>query len=262
MDNHFITPIPLLTVVLSVLFAWISNAYQLGTTIIEHPYTLIGIVPFFIGLYLFAPFFKIFSVHKTTVKPGGTPSNLIISGIYKYSRNPLYVGHLLITLGAAIVAGFVGIGLILQPDERIFNMGAVWALLSGLCLATTLVTMRMASKKETLYSLMLYFFLIGLVVTTPFALADWKVGSWVTLLGLLAIGGLSALGQVLLYFGLKFGKAHQLAPFTYTTVIFSGFYEWLIWDHYPKPLAYLGMAIIIAAGIYIVWISAPKKEVK
>lgn len=160
----------------------------------------------------------------------------------------------------AILAGFIGIGLILQPDKKIFNVGAAYALLSGIFLAVNLVMMRLTSKSENLFSFLLYFFLIGGVITLPFALLDWKIDGFGVLIGLLSIGLLSCLGQVFLYHGMKWGKAHQLAPFTYATVIFSGIYEWLIWGRVPDAIAYVGMVLIIASGIWIVIVSPPPKE--
>lgn len=157
----------------------------------------------------------------------------------------------------AILAGFIGIALIIQPDRQIFNLGAAYALLSGIFLSVNLVLMRLTSKSENLYSFLLYFFLIGGVITLPFALSDWKIDGFSTLIALLSIGLLSCLGQVFLYYGMKWGKAQQLAPFTYSTVIFSGIYEWLIWGRVPEPIAYVGMVLIIASGIWIVLTSPP-----
>ncbi len=164
-------------------------------------------------------------------------------------------------LWPAIIIGFIGIALILQPDKRIFNIGAAYALLSGISLSISLVTMRLASKGEQLYSFTLYFFAIGLIVTAPFALLNWKIENWLTLLGLLSMGLFSALGQILLFKGMKFAEARQLAPFTYTTVIFAGIYEWLLWGVVPQPIAYIGMALIIGSGVWILLVSKPPKKI-
>jgi protein-S-isoprenylcysteine O-methyltransferase Ste14 len=41
--------------------------------------------------------------YNTTVEPGGNPSSLVTRYPYNYSRNPIYLGFLLITVGTAIV---------------------------------------------------------------------------------------------------------------------------------------------------------------
>lgn len=164
-------------------------------------------------------------------------------------------------LWPAVVIGFIGIALILKPDQRIFNLGAMYALLSGICLAITLVTMRMTTKSENLTNFLLYFFLIGAALTLPFAIFNWQIDTFPTLIGLLSIGLLSFLGQICIFHGMKYGKANQLAPFTYSTVIFSGVYEWLIWGRQPDWVALIGMLLIIASGVWIVYISPPPKDI-
>lgn len=164
-------------------------------------------------------------------------------------------------LWPGILVGFIGVALILQPTKMIFNLGSLYAFLSGICLAISLVTMRVSSRQETFQTFMFYFFGIGLILTAPFAIANWKIDSTYTLLGLLAIGIFSALGQLGLYFGLRLGKARLLAPIAYASVVFAGIYEWIFWGTVPQPIFYIGMTLIVAAGIWVVFVSRPPKNV-
>lgn len=164
-------------------------------------------------------------------------------------------------LWPAVITGFIGIALILKPDEKIFNVGAMYALASGLCLALTLVTMRMTTKSERLPNFLLYFFSIGAIITLPFAIFNWRIDNFVTLIALISIGLFSFTGQIFIYHGMRYGKANQLAPFTYSAVIFSGIYEWLIWGRQPDWIAFIGMFLIIASGVWIVYISPPPKDI-
>ncbi len=76
-----------------------------------------------------------FRMAKTTVnptKPGAT-SSLVVSGIYKYTRNPMYVGFALILLGwAAFQSNLAALALVvvfvayinrfqIQPEERVLS---------------------------------------------------------------------------------------------------------------------------------------------
>jgi len=47
----------------------------------------------------------LFKKNKTTVKPYKSPTELITSGPFRISRHPMYLGMMLILLGAAIVSG-------------------------------------------------------------------------------------------------------------------------------------------------------------
>ncbi len=163
-------------------------------------------------------------------------------------------------LWPAIVIGFIGIALILQPDKKILNMGAIYGLLSGICLATNIITIRMMARKESFVTYLLYFFVVGFVLSAPFALLNWRIDDALTLIGLISLGFFSMAGQFFLFYALKQAKASHLSPFCYATVIFSGIYEWLIWGMTPKPIALFGTVLIIAAGVWIFLISKTPKE--
>ena len=51
---------------------------------------------------------------RTTIIPREAPSALITGGIFKYSRNPIYLADLLILLGVSLIWGSVP-GLVLVP---------------------------------------------------------------------------------------------------------------------------------------------------
>lgn len=67
---------------------------------------------------------------RTTVNPRGRPSALVTGGVFRLSRNPIYLGDALLMLGTtvllgaplglAVVAGFVAIitRRFIQPEER------------------------------------------------------------------------------------------------------------------------------------------------
>ena len=69
--------------------------------------TLIGILVVIIGLACAIPSFRLFAKYKTTISPF-TPSEttaLVTDGAYRYSRNPMYLGLVLLTIAATIFFG-------------------------------------------------------------------------------------------------------------------------------------------------------------
>lgn len=62
-----------------------------------------GIVCIAAGIGLFVWAVQFFQKHKTTLHPRGKPSVLITSGPYGVSRNPIYLGFLLVATGTAMV---------------------------------------------------------------------------------------------------------------------------------------------------------------
>ena len=60
-----------------------------------------------IGLAYAIPSFRLFAKHKTTISPF-TPSEttaLVTVGMYRYSRNPMYLGLVLLNIAATIFFG-------------------------------------------------------------------------------------------------------------------------------------------------------------
>ena len=66
---------------------------------------LIGVLPIIFGGYLNLAADKLMKVYSTTVKPGKESETLIENGVFKFSRNPMYLGMAMILIGIAIILG-------------------------------------------------------------------------------------------------------------------------------------------------------------
>ena len=56
-----------------------------------------------------------FQAARTTIKPFETPKALVTRGIYRYTRNPMYLGMLLILIGLWLSLGTLSPGLAVPP---------------------------------------------------------------------------------------------------------------------------------------------------
>lgn len=74
-------------------------------TLIPAPWTLLGILPIVLGIIANLDADQSFHRAKTTVSPFATPSALITSGFYRWTRNPMYLGFVLVLSGAAVMLG-------------------------------------------------------------------------------------------------------------------------------------------------------------
>jgi protein-S-isoprenylcysteine O-methyltransferase Ste14 len=75
------------------------------TRIVYFPWILTGCIPLILGIILNLIADKEFKRHETTVKPNETSSALIDHGVFRLSRNPMYLGMMLILSGVAILLG-------------------------------------------------------------------------------------------------------------------------------------------------------------
>lgn len=65
----------------------------------------LGLVVAGLGVFLTARSLRLFAQRGTTHNPYGTPSALVETGPFRFSRNPMYLGLTLVLLGIAVMAG-------------------------------------------------------------------------------------------------------------------------------------------------------------
>ncbi len=106
----FIPP-PILLVIaiaLSYLLSMLYPAMQFTNV----TFGMAGLISISLGFGLFLWAGKVLLRHKTTLHPRGKPKKLVTHGPYGFSRNPIYLGFFLISLGTALlfanVLAFVG----------------------------------------------------------------------------------------------------------------------------------------------------------
>jgi protein-S-isoprenylcysteine O-methyltransferase Ste14 len=73
------------------------------TNIIPSPWNLFGLVPLFLGIWINISADRAFKQANTTVKPFEVSKSLIQNGVFRLSRNPMYLGFVGILLGIAIM---------------------------------------------------------------------------------------------------------------------------------------------------------------
>jgi len=155
------------------------------------------------------------------------------------------------TLWRALAVGFVGLVIILRPGIGLFRPAALVGLAAAVLCAVAQVGVRRLTRTEPIIRIVFYFALISTVVsglpliaarTTP-APALWPV--------LIALGILATLGQIFLTRAYAHAPAAQVGPFIYTTVVFAGLLDWLVFGRRALPDAafVVGAVLVCAAGI-------------
>lgn len=150
---------------------------------------------------------------------------------------------------AAIVIGLLGVLVIVRPGTEAFQPAALLVVGSSSAWAVAVVlTRRMAGHDPTATTL-LWSAVVGLVAMTatlPFGwawvgAADWALG---VALGLVASGG-----QYLMVQAYRFAPASLLAPFSYTSLLWSTLLGWALFGALPDAWTLAGAVVIVAAGL-------------
>ncbi len=71
----------------------------------RYPWNLLGFVPLAFGVALNLIADAAFKKEHTTVKPFKTSTTLVTTGVFQFSRHPMYLGMVLILSGIAILMG-------------------------------------------------------------------------------------------------------------------------------------------------------------
>jgi protein-S-isoprenylcysteine O-methyltransferase Ste14 len=74
-------------------------------TFAREPYSLLGWVPVALGVCLNVYLSRLFESRQTTIKPYEPSSQLVTDGPYRWSRNPMYLGMVLVLGGVTIILG-------------------------------------------------------------------------------------------------------------------------------------------------------------
>jgi protein-S-isoprenylcysteine O-methyltransferase Ste14 len=73
--------------------------------IIPAPWNILGVLSLASGIAMNLSADHLLHLQKTTVKPFEPSTTLVVKGVYRFSRNPMYMGFALVLTGAAILLG-------------------------------------------------------------------------------------------------------------------------------------------------------------
>ena len=154
-------------------------------------------------------------------------------------------------IGVALI-GFLGILVYARPFTAGFEpgvfIGALGALAGGL---VVICIKRLHTTEPTRVIMFYYAFWNTLIAAVPAALW-WVTPNSYELMILLAIGFLGISGQALITHGLSQGDATVLVPLDYSRIVYSAIIGYLVFHEIPGPWSFAGMALIVAASLYLV----------
>lgn len=152
----------------------------------------------------------------------------------------------------AIVAGFVGVLIIVRPGLEGFNQFSLLALVAVVfCAVRDLATKRIPADIPSLFITLL----TTITVTTAGALVLFPLGGWtppsngsLALLALAAV--LLLIGYQCVIMALRVGDISAVAPFRYSALLWALLLGYLVFGDVPDALMITGASIIVLSGLY------------
>lgn len=152
-------------------------------------------------------------------------------------------------VAAAVLAGFIGLLMILKPSVAM-TVPALIGLLSGVLAAVAMVGIRRMAGVEPAFRTVFYFALFSTVASALALPWSWQTPArwhWPALIG---IGALAAGAQMLITLAYHRAPAAQTGLYTYLAVLFGGLYGWVLWNDRPDRWSLLGMVIVVGAAFW------------
>ncbi len=198
-----------------------------------------------------------------------------------YFTAPLYITMLSVlvlreTVGprrwAAVIVGFAGVLIMVRPGSQFFDWAMTLPLFAGLAYAVAQIITRKLGEVERATTMSFYsngvFFAGGALLagvfgtgglaseehaSLAFLVRGWAWPTTIDFLLMAACGVVAAAGLTLLTQAYRVAPANTIAPFEYTALIWGALYGWLMWRELPGATTWLGIAIIVGAGLYVLY---------
>ncbi|MCF7222289.1 DMT family transporter [Marilutibacter chinensis] len=152
----------------------------------------------------------------------------------------------------AIAIGLVGVLVLLRPSgEGLVSLAALAVLAAALGYALSAITVRVLARTDSVQSIMFWLLVMIAAGAGVLAWPDWvpirAADGWV----IAGVGIAGALGQYAITEAFRIGEASAIAPLEYTALVWGVLLDLGLWGVLPDAVTWLGAAIIVASGLYL-----------
>ncbi len=162
----------------------------------------------------------------------------------------------------AVALGMTGVLVIMWPRLTTFSdagvdpylaLGALVAFGSAVMAGLAHVFVRKLTATEPTSAIVFYFGVTAStlsLITVPFG---WVMPTPFELSMLVGAGLVGGVGQIFLTSSYRYADASVVAPFEYASILFAIGIGFFVFDEVPTLVMLVGIALIVAAGILIIW---------
>jgi drug/metabolite transporter (DMT)-like permease len=154
---------------------------------------------------------------------------------------------------AAVLIGFCGVVIMLQPTGAMYPLGVAVAMLAVTMHASLQIILRYLGRFESPETITFYFLVIGALVTAlplPFVAVPPLMSERPLLFG---VGLSGAAAQWLLSTAFRNAPAAIVTVFNYSSIVWATLFGWMIWDEWPMSTVVIGAIVVIGSNILIIW---------
>ena len=153
----------------------------------------------------------------------------------------------------AIGVGLLGVLVVLRPTgEGVLSMAGLAVLLAATGYAVSAITVRVLARTDSNQAMVVWLLALMALGAGALALPDWVPLRTQDLWIIAGIGIFGSVGQYTITEAFRLGEASLIAPLEYTALVWGVALDLALWGVLPDSITWLGAAIIIASGLYLI----------
>ena len=171
---------------------------------------------------------------------------------------------------SAIVVGFIGVYITLNPDFSNFNYLSLLPILCAFCYSLSMIIIKKTSDKDSVYTQtftfyfgamffsIIFYFVIGdgqyNTIDHPasqFIFREWFVNLESSILFMVTTGVTATVAFLLLFTAYRIASPAVVSPFEYSILLWAPLIGWIYFEEIPSLNTVIGILIIVSSGIYI-----------
>ena len=171
---------------------------------------------------------------------------------------------------SAVVVGFVGVYITLDPDFSNFNYLSLLPIFCAFCYSLSMIIIKKTSDKDSVYTQTFTFYFGAIIFSTifyfiigdgqynttdhpasQFIFREWFVDLESSILFMVATGVTASVAFLLLFTAYRVASPAVVSPFEYSILLWSLLIGWIYFDEIPRLNTVIGILIIVSSGIYI-----------
>ena len=230
----------------------------------------------FISMFRVSIFFLGFSLYYFSLSKISLPEAVtlfFVSPFFVTISSKFIIGENIgIYRWSAILIGFTGVYLVLDPNFDDFNIYSLFPIFCAFFYALTVVIQKKTSDKDSLFTQIIHTYLSAIIFSiiiyfyvnnstfTPyqlleykFVLMSWNIPSLNYFLLLIIIGFTAVIGFFSIFGAYRIGSPSTIAPYEYSLIIWSILFGYFIWNDYLTIKGMFGLSLILIASFFTLY---------
>jgi drug/metabolite transporter (DMT)-like permease len=152
---------------------------------------------------------------------------------------------------AAVIIGFIGVVILLQPGADTFTGASLVALLAALMSASVAISIKFLTRTESPDAIVVFTTALWVPMSLVPALLFWQTPSGITWLWLVLAGLFGTVAHMCWTRALQLGDASILTPISFMQVLVVGVFGWWLFGEKVDRYTLIGALIIFGSNLYL-----------